>query len=300
MKSGQLRAALDTNRPRLSGFDPWIDPEVLWFSPDARRLLLEDIGGYTDPPRIQCWDLSGESPRLVLQGLSEGFTPDGSRAAIATWDHTSRWSPMPLRHNNSVVEVFDLPESKPRGRLVETEVHKATISPDGRILALPSDREDAIDRQGIDAVLSKLRRAIGFQPTPLVMDDFNPPTVEVHEIRFLDAATGKLTGTIDRPARQDPNRTPYTMTFSPDSKSLLVKYLPKDFKGWSSQNPMIDWSVELWDLPSGRRIAGSHPLVAALAATLLVFAGAWLDRRRARRVGADDDATNSDPPQALS
>ncbi len=269
-----------------------IDPEILWFSPDARLLLLEDLGGYTDPPRIQCWDLSGESPRMVLKGPSEGFTPDGSRAAVATWDGTLRR--MPMRHNNSVVDVFDLPASKPRIRLDETEVHKATISPDGHILALPSDREDAIERQGIDAVIRKLRLAVGFQPTAADFEiDFNPPNVEVHEIRFLDSATGKLTGTIDRPSRRDPDRTPYTMTFSPDSKTLVVKYLPKDFKGWSSRNPMIDWSVELWDLPTSRRIAGSHPLAAALVATLLMFTGAWLDRRRGRRAEADDEPATS-------
>jgi WD40 repeat protein len=294
VNSGQLRAAWNANRSRLSGFDPLIDPETLWFSPDARLLLLGDLRGHGDPPLIQCWDLSGESPRMVLKGLWEGFTPDGSRAAIATWDHTSRWSPVSRRHNNSDVEVFDLPESKPRARLVETEVHQATISPDGRILALPSDRKDAIERQGIDALVRRLRRAVGLQPMAGDLEDIlNPPTVEVHEIRFLDAATGKFTGTIDRPARRDPERTPYTMTFSPDSKTLLVKYLPEDFGGWSSRNPMVDWSVELWDVPAGRRIAGSHSLVLALAATLLVFAGAWLDRRRARRVGADDQPATS-------
>jgi hypothetical protein len=34
------------------------------------------------------------------------------------------------------------------------------------------------------------------------------------------------------------------------SRTLVLKYLPADFRGWSSGNPMIEWSVELWDVPA--------------------------------------------------
>ena len=66
----------------------WFSPGSVWFSPDARMVLLEDIGGYSHPQHIQCWDLRGPLPRMQLQGLAESFTPDGSRAAIAEWDET--------------------------------------------------------------------------------------------------------------------------------------------------------------------------------------------------------------------
>jgi WD40 repeat protein len=283
---GRVRAVLEPDVPRTNA---WISPENLWFSPDGRMLLVEDIGGYTDSPRMQCWDLSGATPRLVLQGPAEGFTPDGSRAAIAEWDVSSRW--IPGARDNSTVDVYDRTVPEARLHLVETEVHKATISPDGRTLALPSDRKERIERNAIDALLNKIRGALGLPIGAAALYGLlNPPTIDVHEIRFRDAATGEFVGSIDYSARPGP---PYSVTFSPDSQTLVVSYLPADFKGWSSSNPMINWNVELWDIPAGRQIRGAYAWAAALAASCLVLAGAGLDRWRGRRQRSPDESRES-------
>ncbi len=44
---------------------------------------------------------------------------------------------------------------------------------------------------------------------------------------------------------------------------------------------MIDWSVELWDVPANWPSGGIGSLMYALTAIILVLAGAWLDRRKA-------------------
>ena len=103
---GQGRGAFGSGRsprreqrpsPRRAGLRSLTQPPAecsrAWFSPDARVLVLEDLGGYTFLPRIQSWDLSGASPSLGLQGPSVSITPDGTRAAIARFDHISRLEP---------------------------------------------------------------------------------------------------------------------------------------------------------------------------------------------------------------
>jgi hypothetical protein len=67
----------------------------------------------------------------------------------------------------------------------------------------------------------------------LAFEDLTLPTIHFYEIKLRDAATGRLAATIDWSAR---GRGPDSMTFSPDSKTLVVKYFPADFKGRSSRN----------------------------------------------------------------
>jgi WD40 repeat protein len=270
--SGQVRAVWD---PRgNNGFSAG----HIGFSPDARTLMLKDLGGYSNsiPERIQSWDLSGASPNLGVQAPSEAFTPDGSRAAIAEFNMASRWTPV---YQYSVVEVFDQPATKARIHLVEPGVvHNATISPNGWIMALPSLRVTRDGSNWDDSFLSLIHRALGESRSTFA--DFTLPTINFYEIKLRDAATGRLLSTIDRSARR---HLPQSMTFSPDSKTLVVKYLPADFKGWSSQNEMIDWSVELWDIPTDWPRGGIYELAPALSAASLVLAGVWIDRRRGRR-----------------
>ena len=171
VSSGQVRAVLNPNVDRHNG---WFFPKNAWFSPDGRTLFLEDLGGYGNrSERIEVWDLSGASPRLGLRGPSESFTPDGSRGAIAQWDVASRWNP--VSRNDSVVEVFDLHAPKARIRLVEPGiVDKATISPSGRIMALPSHRAGSgmnrtgTDRSCVSSAVSSaaIRSAFGDPHTP--------------------------------------------------------------------------------------------------------------------------------------
>ena len=97
-----------------------------------------------------------------------------------------------------------------------------------------------------------------------------------NQINLRDAANGRLIGTITRPIKGHPLGL---LTFSPDSKMLVVKDHPPNFS-WDSRNPMVDWSVELWDLPDGRLICGISSLAIVLGAAPVVLLGAWLDRRR--------------------
>jgi hypothetical protein len=99
------------------------------------------------------------------------------------------------------VKVFDLPTPQARIRLVETGVQKATISPSGRIMALPSTRSERVR-----SFVSLIRNALG--GNPLGFDDLS----NFYEIKLRDAATGRLVNTIDYPARRRP---PDAMTAFP-------------------------------------------------------------------------------------
>ena len=271
--SGRVLAALEPNLPL---HNDWFGPGAAWFGPGAKMLFLEDLGGYTSSRRVQAWDLAAPSPRLALQGPSESFATEVPRAIIARWDVTSRWDR--FARDNSEIKVFDLPSTGPRGQFLETGVHNASISPDGRLMAFASDRTELLGSPGIvGSVVKPFLIRLGFWRFGL--SDLNPPSRDVHEIRFRDVATGRLVATIDRAARPMP---PYSVMFSPDGKTLVLKYLPERFGGWNSSNPMIDWSVELWDVPSGRPGVVNFPLAAVLAASA-VLAGAWFARRTISR-----------------
>src|SRR6185312_11473961 len=104
-------------------------------------------------------------------------------------------------------------------------------------------------------------------------------------IRFRDAATGRLVGTIDRSGKPAP---PGSVTFSPDGRTLVVKDLPGGFRGWDSRNPMIDWSVELWDVPTRWPRSEIVSMAAALTTASLVVVVSRLVRRRALRSSGRD------------
>jgi hypothetical protein len=268
VRSGQLRAALE---PDISGHDGFGGPQLIHFGPDARTVFLQDLGGHlrTRSGVIQCWVISGTSPRLGPQGPSESFAPGASRAAISQLDLASLRSPQAPR--DAEVAVFDLPAPEARLRLAgDGIVLEATISPDGRMLALPSNRSTEPDRRGIGDYIRDLLRAVGILSR-------KPPVVNVITLR--DAATGRLIGTIERPITGFPG----PITFSPEGRTLVVKEIPWDAAQVSSASPIRDWHVELWGVPAGWWSGGLSSLAAAMAAAGLVLAGAWLDRRRARR-----------------
>jgi len=273
VSSGRVRAALPPKLPRPLG---WFHPNGAWFSTDAKTLFLEDLGGVGDRPEVQARDISVAPPRLVLRGPSESFTPDGSRAAVAEWNVASRW--IRGASDDTKLDVVDLRSPRVPLRLVETGVHRATISPNGRVMALPSDRSEIIESNAVVALVRPILQRLGVWRFGI--GDLNPPVKDVHEIRLRDAVTGRLVGLIDRSARP---RTPSEVSFSPDGEVLIVKYLPERFPGWDSRNPMIDWSVDLWEVPTDKPRGGSSAPTAALAAASLVLVGAWIDRRRRLR-----------------
>ena len=174
VSSGQVRAVLHPNLPRRND---WFSPQGIRFSPDARILFLEDIGGYTTPSESNAGTAPGSTRAWSFKGRRKASLPDGSRAAIAEFDPGSRWDP--VARNNSVVKVFDLPAPQVRVRLVETGVHKATISPNGRIMALPSDRREARESPGVVFLPRLILRALGVWRRGLAVLD--PPSVAVHE-----------------------------------------------------------------------------------------------------------------------
>jgi hypothetical protein len=244
---------------------------VIRFSPDARTLFLHDPGGHlrTHSGVIQCWDISGPSPRLGSQGPSESFAPGASRAAISQLDVASLRNARPPQ--DAEVAVFDLPAPEARLRLDRNGiVLEATISPDGRMLALPSNRDNRPDRRGIAAAIRDLLRAVGIVSR-------EPPVVNVITLR--EATTGRLISTIERRGAGSPG----PITFSPDGQTLVVKELPWDDAQMTSNSPIADWHVERWAVPTGWWSGRLAWLAAAPAAVGLVLAGAWFDRRRARR-----------------
>ena len=179
------------------GFRPvWqinlFSPKAAWFSRDSRRLFVEDLGGFTDPRRIEVWDLSGPTPSPIAKGLAEGIAPDAGRLATAHFDVGSRWDPE--AHDNSEVKVFDLPSSLPRLDFKETGVHDATISPDGKLLAMPSIRREFTGISGIEAILAPVSRFVGMRPNWL---GGKRSSIAVRDIRFHDAATGRFVAAID-------------------------------------------------------------------------------------------------------
>jgi hypothetical protein len=247
----------------------WFSSKAAWFSRDRRHLFVDDLGGYTHFRQIQVWDLSGQTPAPILQAPSPSVASEAGRVATADYDVASRW--IPEARDNSKVKVFELPSSTPRLEFVETGVSVATISPDGLILALPSYRNVADGSNGIRKILGTVLRQVGLSSS---WTSRNGPSTAVRDVRFHDATTGRLVGAIDCTKK----RPTYWLGFSPDSKTLIVSYHPSNF-AWDSRNPMIDWSVELWDVPTGRE----GGWMAAAIAVLLVLSGVIFDWRRKRR-----------------
>ena len=104
-------------------------------------------------------------------------------------------------------------------------MHKVTISPNGRIMALPSSRSEHDESSQDQTFVSLMRHGLGRSPSPF--ENLRLPVIHFYEIKFRDAATGRMIGTIDCSKR---GRPPDSMAFSSDSKTLVVKYLPANFR----------------------------------------------------------------------
>jgi hypothetical protein len=111
------------------------------------------------------------------------------------------------------VKVFDLPSPTPRLDFKETGVHVAAISPDGKLLALPSHRWGVRGSTRLSRVLVSAYVRFGFGLN-------GPQSLEIHEVRVYNAATGRFLRAFPlRKARANP-----LVEFSPDSRTLVVRY----------------------------------------------------------------------------
>ncbi len=68
--------------------------------------------------------------------------------------------------------------------------------------------------------------------------------------------------------------------FSPDSRTLVVRYFAPTYVNLGHHAVNNDWSVELWDVPAGLADVWSSGTLFILAVAALVIAGTAFDWRR--------------------
>ena len=215
---------------------------AIYLSPDAKLLFVSIPFNAVGEPETQVWAVAGQTPSLVMKCHSAAVAPDAGRAVTARCRMRSRWDPG--SYDNSDVKVFDLPSPSPRLDFKETGVHVAAISPDGKLLALPSHRWGVSGKQSPFPGSGLRVRHSG--------SGCNPQSSEVHEVRLYNAATGRFLRAFPlRKARAHP-----LVEFSPDSRTLVVRYFAPTHVNYGYGPVNNDWSIELWDVPAVSLTAG--------------------------------------------
>ena len=144
-----------------------------------------------------------------------------------------------VSYGDSDVKVFDLPSPSPRLDFKETEVYVAAISPDGKLLALPSHRRAVARSELLSQVLALAYRWSGI--------GLPPKSSEVHEVRLYNATTGRFLRAFPlRNAGPDP-----LVEFSPDSRTLVVRYFAPTYVNYGS----------VWLTTTGPSNCGTFPQV---------------------------------------
>ena len=151
---------------------------------DAKLLFVGIPFNSVGEPMTQVWAVAGQTPSLAMECHTAAVAPDAGRAVTARYDMSSRWDPG--SYDNSDVKVFDLPSPTPRLDFKETGVHVAAISPDGKLLALPSHRWGVTGSTLLSRVLVSAYGAFGFGLNGFAQ------SLEVHEVRLYNAATGRF------------------------------------------------------------------------------------------------------------
>jgi WD40-like Beta Propeller Repeat len=265
-------AATSRDGPRIIHFGPSgmlgvYLTNAICLGPDAKLLFVGIPFNSVGEPMTQVWGVAGQTPSLAMECHTAAVAPDAGRAVTARYDMASRWDPG--SYDNSDVKVFDLPSPTPRLEFKETGVHVAAISPDGKLLALPSHRWGVTGSTLLSRVIVSAYGAFGFG-----LNGF-APSLEIHEVRLYNAATGRFLRAFPlRKARAYP-----LVEFSSDSRTLVERYFAPTYVN-STGRPMNDWSVELWDVPAGLADGFSSGTLFILAAAALVLAGAAFDWRR--------------------
>jgi hypothetical protein len=242
---------------------------AICLSPDAKLLFVGIPFDASGEPMTQVWDVAGPTPSLAMKCHTAAVAPDAGRAVTARYRMSSRWDPG--SYDNSDVTVFDLPSPTPRLDFKETGVHVGTISPDGKLLALPSHRWGVTGSTRLSRDLVSAYASLGF-----TLNGFSQ-SLEIHEVRLYNATTGRFLRALPlRKVRENP-----LVEFSPDSRTLVVRYFAPTYVNLGYHAVNSDWSVELWDVPAGLSDGWSSGTLLILAsAAALVLAGAAFDWRR--------------------
>jgi WD40 repeat protein len=242
---------------------------AICLSPDAKLLFVGIPFDAVGEPMTQVWAVAGQTPSLAMKCHTAAVAPDAGRAVTAHYRMSTPRAPG-SHEIISDVKVFDLPSPTPRLGFKETGVHVGAISPDGKLLALPSHRWGVTGSTLLSRVLVSAYGAFGFGLNGFAQ------SLEVHEVRLYDAATGRFLRALPlRKARANP-----LVEFSPDSRTLVVRYFAPTYVNYGHGPVNNDWSVELWDVPAGPADGWSSGTLFILAAAALVLGGAAFDWRR--------------------
>ena len=191
------------------------------FSPDGKRVLMEmfegsAVIGATTEESAGVYDAETGHPvgqiirlRPNLNIRSEAFSPDGKCVLLVL--------------QNGTAQVWDAQTGKPTGQLMEN-VDRASFSPDGQSVVTVSRSKTARDHT------AQVRDARTGQPVGQPMkgsaasfssDGKQVVTVLENGVQVWDAVTGKPMGSL---LKAGSFVTSTDVSFSPDSKSLLVVY----------------------------------------------------------------------------
>lgn len=256
----------------------------LRFSPDARLVFVDQTGdmGINHRSVTFVWDVSIPTPKTTSHPKPISTSSVAPEAGIwaLVYDDGNRPSSF-APQATSGVRIFRLPDPEPRLQFQATVARNPVISPDGRWLALSCDRSvypqpDLLTR-AVHAVLGFVGLGRGGIPGL-------GPGIRIRDIRLHEVATGRHVATIDWSERGNDPALPL-VEFAPDGKTLILSTSPQTL-AWSSEHPMIDWSVELWDVPRDgpRRWVAPGPIAGLIVA--LFIAGLGFDGWRRWRSAA--------------
>jgi WD40 repeat protein len=244
------------------------------FSPDGRRILTASAD-----KTARLWDAAtgaqiGEPMRHNDEVVDAAFSPDGARIATASKDHTARlWDATTLkpvgqqmRHDHPVAQVafnstgtrivtdcdeadlrlWDVATGAPVGEAMPNKSSYARrtcgFSPDGKVLTTIDDRTlHTWDSATGKSTGKPLRFPSEVQEIAVSPDRKRAVTMRSGKAQVWSVTTGKSLHTL--PMQSLDNFDRVSAAFSPDGKRIAI---------------VIDWSVQLWDAETRKRVGTEH------------------------------------------
>ncbi len=235
------------------------------FGPDGKLLILGNVPN--DQEDCEVWDLAGDPPRKIFQGLIAGVAPDG-RSMIRNGPNRVDSTPPPREGFGVGTQVVELPSLKPLSRTTYPYHQDYVYSPDGKTRAVQSVRSPG-------SWMTSLLRNFAIRHARFLLRFWVPTDPEVKCVWINDTTAGRPLGVVDLPDGED---VVSQYSLLPDGKTLALHHLAPAPGGVRS-------TVELWDATNPPREARTPYLV--LSAPLILAAGLgfdlWSGRRGRRR-----------------